>query len=480
MSLRTRLLLGVAVVGLALVLATVSITRATEHHLVDQVDQQLTRSTPEGRGERDADDGWSDESYGGPSRPSPTRSTPPSSVYMARIDPTTGELVTVMQANLLTASSSAPAVDAEEAVAKVGSGPFTVDSVDGSLRYRVLVQEQSNQTVLFALPLQNVDESIHRLLLIQGLAAAAILGTLGLTTFWVLRLGVRPVKVMTESAKAIGEGDLSHRIPGATPGTEAGELGVALNQMLGRIEEAFDERARSEDRLRQFVADASHELRTPVTTIRGYAELYRLGGLAEQNALDEAMRRTEQEAARMGQLVGDLLDLARLDQGRPLQLGQVDVAQVVADGAADLRAVDPDRPVEVAVPEHAVVIADESLVRQIVANLTTNARVHTPAGTQIDLRVEATDGGVVLEVADHGPGMAPDVAARAFERFYRADPARARQTGGSGLGLAIVAGGVAALGGTIDLDTQPGHGTRIRVSLPSIPPTAPPGDDSHP
>jgi two-component system OmpR family sensor kinase len=199
-----------------------------------------------------------------------------------------------------------------------------------------------------------------------------------------------------------------------------------------------------------------------------------MGGLAEQPQLDEAMRRTEQEAARMGQLVADLLDLARLDQGRPLHLGPVDLAQLAADGAADLRAVDPDRPVALDVPgddaaepqADATVVGDEALLRQIVANLTTNARVHTPPGTPITLRVRGDGDAVVLEVADEGPGMAPDVAARAFERFYRADPARARQTGGSGLGLAIVAGTVAAHGGQIDLDTAPGAGTTVRIRLP--------------
>ena len=158
-----------------------------------------------------------------------------------------------------------------------------------------------------------------------------MLGVLGLVIWWVIHLGVRPVRRMTETAGAIAAGDLSQRVDEGTPGTEAGDLGVALNGMLGRIEEAFDQRAASEARLRQFVADASHELRTPVATIRGYAELYRTGALDERGQLDDAMRRTEEEAVRMGTLVDDLLHLARLDQGRPLERAPVDLGQLVED-----------------------------------------------------------------------------------------------------------------------------------------------------
>lgn len=219
---------------------------------------------------------------------------------------------------------------------------------------------------------------------IQALASVAILLALGLVTFWVLRLGVRPVQQMTATATAFGEGDLSARIPDSAPGTEAGELGVALNQMLGRIETAFDEQRRSEDRLRRFVADASHELRTPVTTIRGYAELYRHGGLGDEAALAEAMRRTEMEATRMGDLVADLLALARLDQGRPIDAPPVDLTTLAVDAVADARAVDPDRPIELETnltADSAIVIGDDAHLRQVLGNLVTNARVHTPPGT---------------------------------------------------------------------------------------------------
>ena len=470
MSLRARLLLGMAVVAVVLVVASLSITRATEHNLIHQVDQQLARSGPQARQgdyDRDGDGGGPGGQSGGP----------PSALYIARFDRETRELTTLYLPSG-SESSSPPDLTFGEATAHDGLPAFTVAAIDGDLRYRVVVRQTGpqRQTLVLALPLEDVDETIDRLLAIQAMAAAAILATMGLVTFWVLRLGVRPVQQMTATAKAIGEGDLSQRIPETAPGTEAGELGVALNQMLGRIEESFDERTRSEARLRQFVADASHELRTPVTTIRGYAELYRLGGLSTEHDISEAMRRTEQEASRMGQLVADLLDLARLDQGRPLNLGPTDVSALAADAVADASAVEPDRPVSLDAPAPAIVVGDEALLRQILANLVANARVHTDPDTPITVRVRDLGANVLLEVVDQGPGMPPDVAAHAFERFYRADPARTRHRGGSGLGLSIVAGTVAAHGGTVELESSLGHGTLVRVDLPKQPhlPAPPP------
>ena len=257
MSLRARLLLGVLVVGMALAVAAVAITQATRQNLIQQVDEQLTRSTPEGRGERrpDADD----DGYPTPGSAPPQGAAIASSLYVGVIAPGSDELVTVSRPNLMTSSEAIPDLHAEEAARHVGREPFTVGSEEGDLSFRVQVRAAGadGRLAVFALPLTDVEETIRRLLLIQAAAAAAILGTLGLVTFWVLRLGVRPVREMTHTALAIGEGDLSQRIPETAPGTEAGELGLALNQMLGRIEEAFDERTRSEDRLRHFVADAS-------------------------------------------------------------------------------------------------------------------------------------------------------------------------------------------------------------------------------
>jgi two-component system OmpR family sensor kinase len=236
--------------------------------------------------------------------------------------------------------------------------------------------------------------------------------------------------------------------------------------MMGHIEGAFAERTRSEERLRQFVGDASHELRTPITTIRGYAELYRDGGLTREADLAEAMRRTEQEAIRMGTLVDDLLHLARLDQGRPLERGPVDVGVLVRDAVADARAVDPLRPMVVTSDDELVVTGDEGRLHQVLGNLVTNALVHTEPGTAVAVDARRDGADAVVRVTDSGDGMPPEVAARVFERFYRADASRARHRGGSGLGLAIVEATVVAHGGTVAVDSSVGRGTTFTVRLP--------------
>ena len=257
-------------------------------------------------------------------------------------------------------------------------------------------------------------------------------------------------------------------MPESDPRTEAGELGAALNTMMTKIEDAFDQRTASEARLRQFVADASHELRTPVTTIRGYAELYRGGGLRDPDELTQAMRRTEQESIRMGSLVEDLLLLARLDQNPKLQAGAVDLGVLAVDAVSDARAVDPDRRITASVAEGVAVDGDEDRLRQVVANLVGNALVHTPPGTPVQVRVDRVDGQARLEVHDDGPGMPAPVADRAFERFYRADPARSRHAGGSGLGLSIVKAIVEAHHGEVAIMSAEGAGTTVRVVLPLI------------
>jgi two-component system OmpR family sensor kinase len=275
---------------------------------------------------------------------------------------------------------------------------------------------------------------------------------------------------MTQTAARIAEGDLAVRVPEANPATESGQLAVALNQMLGTIEDALDERAQSEQRLRRFVADASHELRTPLTTIRGYAELYRIGGLRSPDSLDDAMRRTEQEAGRMGRLVEDMLMLAKLDEQRPLDVRQVDLVLLARDAAADARASAPGRTImfETAV-DSLVVTGDEDRLRQVIGNVVGNALVHTDDGVPVTIRVRIDDDrgpAAVLEVIDQGSGMPREVAARVKERFFRADPARSRNRGGSGLGLAIVDAAVAAHGGTVEIDSVDGRGTTVRLMFP--------------
>jgi two-component system, OmpR family, sensor kinase len=257
------------------------------------------------------------------------------------------------------------------------------------------------------------------------------------------------------------------RVPESAPGTESGVLAVALNTMLGNLAEAFEERAASEARLRRFVADASHELRTPVTTIRGYAELYRHGGLTDRAALDDAMRRTEQEAARIGRLVEDMLSLARLDEQRPLTVRPVDLTALARDAASDARATAPDRPITVDAGTTPIVIdGDEDRLRQVIANVVGNALVHTEPSVPITIRVERDSASVTLSVDDEGQGMPAEVAERVTERFFRADPSRSRHRGGTGLGLSIVDAAVSAHGGVVAVESEPGRGTTVRLTMP--------------
>ena len=318
--------------------------------------------------------------------------------------------------------------------------------------------------------MNSVVQTLHRLVLIELITTAAVLAGVGGLALVVVRAGLRPLEDIGETAGAIAEGDLSRRVERAEPRTEVGRLGLSLNAMLAQIQTAFEARQASEDRLRRFVADASHELRTPLTSIRGYAEMFRRGVADRPADLATSMRRIEEESARMGVLVDDLLLLARLDQGRPLEREPVDLAQVAADAVQDARAVEPERPIELHGPDVAVVLGDELRLRQVAANLLANARQHTPPSTPVRVDVRQENGSVVLEVADDGPGLFPEEAAKVFERFYRADPSRNRNQGGTGLGLSIVAAVAQAHGGRAKVESEPGHGARFRVELPAAVP----------
>jgi two-component system OmpR family sensor kinase len=462
-----------AVVALVLVGAALLITRATESYLVERVDDQLAVAVPPAR---NTVDGNRPGRGGGPGGPDGAQGTPSLNALFVGLVGDDGTIRTIATPSLAGDDVPVPSIPAD-ALKATNDGrrrSFTVGTDPPSdTRYRVLLSSEGrpdgdgDETIVVALSLADVDAAVSRLTVVEVLATLLVLAILGLVTFWVIRLGVRPVKQMTATATAIAAGDLSHRVPSVVPGTEAGELGAALNTMLTRIQGAFEQRAESESRLRRFVSDASHELRTPVTTIRGYAELYRGGGLRESDALDQAMRRTEQEAMRMGSLIDDLLLLARLDEGRPLRRAPVDLGVLVVDAAADARAVAPDRPVRAEPAADVLVEGDEDRLRQVLANLVHNALMHTPPGTEIVLRAHrAGEAVAVVEVADAGPGMSPEDAANAFQRFYRADGSRSRASGGSGLGLSIVQAIVEAHHGHVALTSTPGQGTTVRVELP--------------
>ena len=465
LSLRARVLAGMALVVIALVVVGVTVITATRAHLIDQVDNRLAATEGRATGHPGSDD-----TTGAP------EDVPPDSGYGDRLSEIyegvlypDGRLVTIYAPNYGGDDVAVPDVDVEQvADAAETKQHFTTGAVDddGS-RYRVCAFVGPNGTYrIVAQPLDDVDDTIARLITIEIVAGAFVLAVLAVVTWWVLRLGIKPIKQMTRTAEQIASGDMSHRVPEAPASTEAGQLGAALNEMLGRLDVAFTEREESQDRLQRFVADASHELRTPVTTIRGYAELYRVGGLAGRADLDEAMRRTEQEAVRMARLVDDLLSLAKLDQGRVLELRPVDLSRLVADAARDAAAVAPGRGINTELDGPVVVSGDEDRLRQVIANIVGNALVHTPPDTPIDLSVTATESDARITVGDHGPGMTPEVAARVTQRFYRADLARSRDRGGSGLGMSIADAAVNAHGGEIVVDSEVGRGTTVTVTLP--------------
>jgi two-component system OmpR family sensor kinase len=328
-----------------------------------------------------------------------------------------------------------------------------------SYRVRASIEPENPLRVLFvAKSLAGVDGTLHRLILIELIATAAVLAALAAVGSWVVRLGLRPLARIEQTAAAITAGDLSRRVDHPDPQTEVGRVGRALNTMLDQIEA-------SDRRLRRFVADASHELRTPLAAVRAYAELFDRGAATHPEDLERSMSGITRESERMSLLVDDLLLLARLDERRPLEREPVDLAAVVRDSVDAARVVEPERPIELSV-EPVTVTGDSARLRQVLDNLLANARTHTPAGTPVSVDLRRIDGRAALTVADHGPGLTEEEAPRVFERFYRADDSRARASGGAGLGLSIVAAVTEAHGGNAEARPTPGGGATFVVTLP--------------
>jgi two-component system, OmpR family, sensor kinase len=363
-------------------------------------------------------------------------------------------------------SSAKPALPARIPIGKL----FTVGSAGSSgLQYRVLATRDPEDSgiTLVAVPTGDVEQTLHRLLLVEALVIAGVLAALGLTAYFVVKLGLRPLDRIEVTAGEIAGGELSRRVSPATSRTEVGRLGLALNAMLDRLEQAFEARTESEDRLRRFLSDASHELRTPLASIRGYAELYRMGATESAADIALAMRRIEDESKRMGVLVEDLLALARLDEAPDRAPEPLDLALLAGDAVDDARATAPERSITLSAPEHAPAVGDPAQLRQVLANLLRNALVHTPAGTAIEVAVEPLEDGTSIAVRDHGPGISPDARARLFERFWRSERGRERGRAGAGLGLAIVHAIVESHGGRIAVEDAPGGGALFRVWLPA-------------
>jgi signal transduction histidine kinase len=485
--LQVKLIVAVlALVTVALALIGVASVTALDGYLVGRLDAQL-RSVAQ-------------RSAAEPRHPGPGPRGGPPSPYLVQYRLADGQL-DWDDKNLLEDGQQSPRVPDQAAWFEANSGKvLTVPATGGDGRWRVAVQprrDDSGGSVVVAASLDGIDSTTRQLRLIDLVVSLVVLVALAGVGAAIVRASLRPLVDIEQTARAIAAGDLTRRVPDRDPRTEVGRLGRALNTMLAQIESAFGARAaseasarrseeaarHSEDRMRRFVADASHELRTPLTTIRGFAELYRQGAARDPAELDRLMRRIEDQAARMGLLVEDLLLLARLDQQRPLDRDPVDLLALAAEAVNDAHAVAPDRQIELVlgtgdgdVGTALVVLGDDQRLRQVLANLVNNALTHTPAGSPVEVRVGTAplDGrpGAAVEVVDHGPGLTPEQTERVFERFFRADPARSSAAGGTGLGLSIVAALVAVHGGTVQVDSVPGRGARFRVVLPLAPDAA--------
>lgn len=326
-------------------------------------------------------------------------------------------------------------------------------------------------TVVVALSTGSVDRLMTTYLSIfLGFGIGVVIVGALLTRFLVTTT-FEPLREVEQTAAAIAGGDFSQRLPSSSPvNTEVGRLNRSLNTMLGRIDRAFNDRARTIDQMRRFVGDASHELRTPLVSVRGYAELYRMGALQSPEEIAQAMERIEKEAIRMGALVEDLLELARQDETRPLDLSIFDLHDLAGDAAMDARAFDPERAVTVK-GESVLVSGEENKIRQVVTNLIGNAMRFTEEGSPLELNVEedVDAGEAIIEIVDHGEGIPAQIRDKIFERFWRADNSRTRETGGSGLGLAIVSSILVAHNGSVDVVETPGGGATFRVRLPLLP-----------
>ncbi|WP_166850600.1 HAMP domain-containing sensor histidine kinase [Isoptericola sp. BMS4] len=466
--LRTRLVtITVLLLTAGLILATIVTRTVVSDYLVEQVDQQLKRSATE----------VAKVTLQQPDSPSPRVPTD----YAVTIRDTEGVGDTIGWPQTI-ARFGTPAIPAEtlSEVADRQGEPFTVDATGGETpsSWRVVpsiysVDGQVEGEVYVALPLSDVEQTVSfltRSLLVSGLGIV-LLG--GGTALLLVHRSLRPLRRIETTAAAIAGGDLSQRVPERPPSTEVGSLSASLNTMLAHIERAFAAQEESEQRMRRFVSDASHELRTPLATVKGYGELYRMGALDTSDKVDDTMGRIEDSARRMSTLVGDLLVLARLDEGRPLRRDPVDLVAMTHDAAQDLHALDPERAVAVTgldgtdVPSSLTVTGDQDRLRQVLTNLVGNVARHTPAGSPAELAVGAADGQAVVEVRDHGAGITPEQAERVFERFYRADSSRNRSSGGSGLGMAIVAAIVGAHTGHVSVRETPGGGLTVQVRLPA-------------
>ncbi|MEU0506670.1 HAMP domain-containing sensor histidine kinase [Nocardia sp. NPDC005998] len=496
-SLRARLLVGQA---LLLVTVVVGIGAATEfalqQFLVHQLDTQLIDAQKRSLG--DSGGGPSlgpppGESSGNQSAPPPPpphpQSTGPGPEFLDRRGIQPDAVGAIVDRGTVTAAGRIGSDGIQHALsdaarrqlaAMAANGRATTVDIDGAGRYRVIADRTwQGTTVVTGLPLASVDETLMRVLWVLAIVTVIVLVFAVTVGIWLIRRALAPLDRVAATAARVadlqldrGEVTLPVRVPrdDADPHTEVGQLGSAVNRMLDHITGALSARHASETRVRQFLADASHELRTPLAAIRGYAELAQRKRAEVPGAVANAMGRVDSEARRMSALVEDMLLLARLDSGRPLEHEAVDLTQLTVDAVSDAHIAGPEQQWDLDLPgEPVVIVGDAARLHQVLTNLLANARVHTGPGTTVVTALAFDgDGGAVLRVVDDGPGIPEALQPEIFQRFARGDTSRSRRAGSSGLGLAIVAAVVKAHGGAITVDSMPGR-TEFTVRLPADP-----------
>jgi two-component system OmpR family sensor kinase len=480
-SLRSRLVLGVVLLTAAgYIFSGIVAQSALRGYLLQQVDGEL-QSISGGTLPRIAESGIArdqddlihvDTRHAAHPKPSASPQSPlqriPTTTSVTLLD-VNGLVTATIGGDLNTSSVGSYLVGLTPKKANQYSGkPFTIVVEGNDFRAIALPLPNGQGTVVAAQSLENLDKTIGKLGFFFLLIGLLLVILVAIASRIVIKIGMRPLEDVEVTAEQIAAGDLSARMPDAYPHTEVGRLVTSLNSMLARIETSFEARTESENRLRRFVADASHELRTPITAIRGFSELYRQGAVTEGEPTKDLISRIEGESKRMGSLVEDLLLLARVDQAREMESKPVNLTEVIESAVISARAAGPNHPVTFNPPsEEFFTLGDEPRIHQVVANLLANARAHTPAGTSIDVSITRDSDGIRIAVADNGPGLSNDDQEKIFERFYRADSSRVRVDGeGSGLGLSIVDAVMGAHGGSVSVQSELGKGATFTLFFP--------------
>ena len=484
MSLRARLLLAVGVVALLALFAADLVTYTQlRSFLFNRVDQDLAQSAPhyeQQAGDDDNDDG------GPPGNPQPGEGPLGGgpeyrlTLFGEVITPAGHTVGGVISTAYYNGENYTPAIGAN--ITGFSPGPngdeiayFTTSSTkSGGPEFRVLAEKlKSGDILLIAEPSDDVTATLNALELVEIIVSSAALAAAILLGWWLVRRGLRPLMAMERTAESIAEGELDERVPGANESTEVGRLANTLNVMLSRIQQAFAQRdateadlRATEERLRRFVADASHELRTPIAAVSAYAELFERGASSRPEDLSRVLQGIRAETSRMARLVEDLLLLARFDEGIPLSMGSVELVSLAADAVKTAAAVGPQWPVKLVASNPVEVTGDGLRLRQIVDNFLSNVRAHTPPGTTTTVSVGKDEDMAVIMVEDTGPGFTDEQAAKVFERFYRTDSSRSRSQGGAGLGLSIAASIALAHGGTMEAAPAHGGGAVFSVHIP--------------